>query len=115
MVTETPHVFRDNNQNTKTKNVLDKGKGEIPFPEKCDCTLTKDSGAHTAASAPVGTMGRAGSRRKGGQYFSTDRSGTPDTSSAFSLLICSSLLLLQKTTQYFTSVSMPHVFSFSFF
>lgn len=34
MLTKIPQVFRDNNQNTKTKKVLDKGKGDIPFPEK---------------------------------------------------------------------------------
>lgn len=38
MLTEIPCVLTDNNQNTKTKNVLDKGKGQIPFPEKRDYT-----------------------------------------------------------------------------
>lgn len=51
MLTEIPHVFRDNNRNTKTKNVLDKWKGEIPFPEKWDYTRIKDSATRITASA----------------------------------------------------------------
>lgn len=58
---------------------------------------------------------RARSRRKGGQYFSADRSSPLDTSSAYSLPVRSLLLLLQNTTWYFTSVSMLYILSFFFF
>lgn len=116
MLTEIPHVFRENNQNTKTKNVLDKGKGEIPFPEKLVYTRIRDSTTHVTASAHLRSKTEQDQGGKAaGQYFSADRSRTPDTSAAFSLQVCSLLLLLQNAAWYFTSVTMLYILSFFFF
>lgn len=99
---------------TKTQNVLDKGRGEIPFPEKWDYTTQRFSIPHHRL-CPFVYCDRAQSRTAS-QYFSADRNETPDTSSAFSLPVCTTvLLLLQNTIWYFTSLSMLYISSFIFF